>query len=311
MRLHTESLGQSSTGDTLHLAPIQGLTLKNSDHQVSQQMLNIPICQFLLLFPSLQGSQGHSFYAISSLWNLPDMGLITNSGLLATGYFHLSVKTVTHPSVTLPRSDLVLKTTLAHGSVVAEPKNSKSLWLSTAHLENALQAGMRGGVPLCLGTLSDTPHSLHQARGAHHQSRSWVSLSFLLAVWFFRQVLQSCPGFSQCFGIKLSFHLSLQARIWCMAWSFFLPLSHTGLFHRSSCRAPCQRSLGKTAGWKKDQKPHLPNAVTKQMLSSSVNFNLHKDFGRNIGCCSLILPYSFNITSKCLKSLQIQIKSVI
>lgn len=154
--------------------------------------------------------------------------------------------------------------------MVAEPKNSKSLWLSTVHLENSLQAGMRGGCLCAYG------HFLTPLTPCTRQkSRSWVSLSFLLAVWFFRQVLQSCPGFPQCFGNKLSFHLSPQAPIWCMAWSFFLLLSHTGLFHRSSCRAPCQRSLGKSAGWKKDQKPHLPNAVTKQMLSSSVNFNLY------------------------------------
>lgn len=147
-----------------------------------------------------------------------------------------------------------------------------------------------------------TPLALQQAWGAHHLSRSRVSLSFLLAVWFFLTTSPpEMPRFFSTLWDQTIFPPPPPS--WHLMHGFvFLSLSHGGLLHRGSCRAPCQRSLGKTAGWKKDQKLHLPNTVTKQMLSNSVSLYLHKDFGRYTGCCSLILPYSFNVTSKCLKS---------
>lgn len=153
-----------------------GFNFKNSDHQVSQQTSNVLICQFLLPFPRLQGSQ-HSFHTLSSLWNLPDVGLITNSGLLATGHFHLSVWLSLSPCHSLPCSDSVLKTTLPHGSAVPEQRVC-----GCAQPIEKTHCGQARGVPLCLGTLSDTPHALHRARGAHRLHCSWVSLSLLLAV---------------------------------------------------------------------------------------------------------------------------------
>lgn len=172
-------------------------------------------------------------------------------------------------------------------------------------------------MPLCLGTLSDTPHSAPGARGSPPVLLMGFSV-FLPSclVWFFRQVLQSCPGFSQCFGIKLSLPPPPPSS---HRMHGFVCLSAP--FSRwPSPQRQLQGSLPEELrenSWL-EERPEAPsskcgykaNAITKQTLSSSVNLYLHKDFGRYIGC-SLILPYSFNIISKCLKSLQIQIKSVI
>lgn len=136
-----------------------GFNFKNSDHQVSQQTLNVLICQFLLPFPCLQGSQ-HSFHTISSLWNLPDGGLVTNSGLLATGHFHLSVKTVTQPLLLFTPFWLSFEVYTRTWFCGSKSQRTARACGCAQPIEKT-HCGQAWGVPLCLGTLSDTPHTLH------------------------------------------------------------------------------------------------------------------------------------------------------
>lgn len=138
-------------------------------------------------------------------------------------------------------------------------------------------------VCLCVGTISDFPHSGHWAErftvcSAHVALTAFLPYrSYPLCL-----LLETSPP-------ELPWFLS---RLWDQD---ILPPQPPGthltlalpsfLLHRSSCRASCQRSLGKTTGWREGPGAPSSKCIDKANSIQWPNFYLHKDFAGNVGQC--------------------------